>query len=45
MIIEGPNCLGMVNYIDCIPLTFVTTELKRSTGPSHRWKRSAHKWR
>ena len=32
MIIEGPNCLGMVNYVEGIPLTFVTTELKRSTG-------------
>ncbi len=25
MIIEGPNCLGMVNYIDAIALTFVVT--------------------
>lgn len=25
MIIEGPNCLGMVNAIDGIPLTFVLT--------------------
>ncbi|MFZ0198906.1 MAG: acetate--CoA ligase family protein [Candidatus Sulfotelmatobacter sp.] len=25
LIIEGPNCLGMVNYIDGIPLTFVAT--------------------
>ena len=25
MIVEGPNCLGMVNYIDSIPLTFVVT--------------------
>ncbi len=32
MIIEGPNCLGMVNYVEGIPLTFVTTELKRLTG-------------
>src|SRR5947209_5081755 len=32
MIIEGPNCLGMVNYVEGIPLTFVTTDLKRSTG-------------
>src|SRR5277367_5869808 len=23
--IEGPNCLGMVNYVDSIPLTFVST--------------------
>ena len=25
MILEGPNCLGMVNYVDGIPLTFVVT--------------------
>ena len=23
MIVEGPNCLGLVNYVDNIPLTFV----------------------
>ena len=23
MLLEGPNCLGMVNYVDRIPLTFV----------------------
>ena len=25
MILEGPNCLGMVNYVDGVPLTFVMT--------------------
>lgn len=25
MIIEGPNCLGLVNYRDSIPLTFIET--------------------
>jgi acyl-CoA synthetase (NDP forming) len=25
MLLEGPNCLGMVNYVDRIPLTFVAT--------------------
>jgi len=25
MIVEGPNCLGLVNYVDGIPLTFVVT--------------------
>ncbi|WP_369061833.1 acetate--CoA ligase family protein [Caulobacter sp. 73W] len=25
MVIEGPNCLGMVNYVDGVPLTFVET--------------------
>lgn len=28
MIVEGPNCLGMTNYIDRIPLTFVETDAK-----------------
>lgn len=26
MVIEGPNCLGLVNYVDRIPLTFVETD-------------------
>jgi acetate---CoA ligase (ADP-forming) len=25
IVVEGPNCLGLVNYIDMIPLTFVET--------------------
>lgn len=25
MVIEGPNCLGMVNHVDRIPLTFIET--------------------
>jgi acetate---CoA ligase (ADP-forming) len=35
MVIEGPNCLGMVNYVDSIPLTFVATpscSLNSQTG-------------
>lgn len=32
MVIEGPNCLGLVNYVDRIPLTFVET-LVPSPGP------------
>jgi acetate---CoA ligase (ADP-forming) len=32
MVIEGPNCLGMVNYVDGIPLTFVVTEFEKNTG-------------
>lgn len=28
MVVEGPNCLGMVNYIDRVPLTFVETAVK-----------------
>lgn len=26
MVIEGPNCLGLVNYVEGIPLTFVETK-------------------
>lgn len=25
MVIEGPNCLGLVNHVDAVPLTFVET--------------------
>ena len=32
MVIEGPNCLGMVNYIDSIPLTFVVTPPQARSG-------------
>ena len=32
MVIEGPNCLGMVNYVNGVPLTFVETEIKAPTG-------------
>jgi len=28
MVIEGPNCLGLVNYVDRIPLTFIDTDIK-----------------
>jgi len=27
MVIEGPNCLGSVNYVDRVPLTFIDTPL------------------
>lgn len=27
MVIEGPNCLGIANYVDRIPLTFVITPM------------------
>lgn len=29
MVIEGPNCLGMVNYVNGVPLTFVETPAGR----------------
>lgn len=32
MVIEGPNCLGMVNHIDQIPLTFIETQTKPLDG-------------
>ena len=28
MVVEGPNCLGSVNYLDRIPLTFIDTHVK-----------------
>lgn len=34
MVIEGPNCLGMVNHIDGVALTFVETETKAPHGPA-----------
>lgn len=33
MVIEGPNCLGSVNYVDRTPLTFVETECTAPSGP------------
>ena len=32
MIVEGPNCLGMVNFVDGIPLTFVLTPSARHSS-------------
>lgn len=32
MVIEGPNCLGMVNFVDGIPLTFVELPGTRLAG-------------
>ena len=31
MTVEGPNCLGMVNYVEGIPLTFVVTPPQERT--------------
>ncbi|WP_156254929.1 acetate--CoA ligase family protein [Sandarakinorhabdus oryzae] len=33
MVIEGPNCLGCVNYVDRVPLTFVETRCRPPSGP------------
>lgn len=32
MVIEGPNCLGLVNYVDGVPLTFVETPVRPTGG-------------
>lgn len=32
MVIEGPNCLGMVNHVDGVPLTFVETQIVPPAG-------------
>jgi acetate---CoA ligase (ADP-forming) len=29
MVIEGPNCLGMINFVDNVPLTFVDMPIPR----------------
>src|SRR4051794_10304975 len=34
MAIEGPNCLGLVNYVDGIPLTFAATDPHPPAGPA-----------
>lgn len=33
MAVEGPNCLGMMNFVDGIPLTFSATDLVPVTAP------------
>lgn len=32
MVIEGPNCLGMVNHVAGVPLTFVETAIRPPAG-------------
>jgi acyl-CoA synthetase (NDP forming) len=47
LVVEGPNCLGLVNYVDRVPLTFVETNAvppgdRRAVGivsQSVRWRR------
>jgi acyl-CoA synthetase (NDP forming) len=34
MVIEGPNCLGLVNHVDNAALTFVETAITPPTGPA-----------
>ncbi len=38
MVIEGPNCLGSVNYVDRIPLTFINTAIDAPGPGSERSK-------
>jgi acetate---CoA ligase (ADP-forming) len=32
MVVEGPNCLGLVNHVAGVPLTFVETEIRAPAG-------------
>jgi acetate---CoA ligase (ADP-forming) len=32
MIVEGPNCLGLVNHVGGVPLTFIETEIRPLQG-------------
>lgn len=32
MVVEGPNCLGMINYVEGVPLTFVEMPTARLDG-------------
>jgi acyl-CoA synthetase (NDP forming) len=34
MLVEGPNCLGCINYVDRVPLTFIETNL--GAAPAER---------
>ncbi|QYE36724.1 acetate--CoA ligase family protein [Polymorphobacter sp. PAMC 29334] len=33
MVVEGPNCLGLVNFVDRVSLTFITMPEARAVGP------------
>ena len=43
MVIEGPNCLGLVNYVDGIALTFVETPAIALGEPPRDWHRLAER--
>ncbi len=36
MVIEGPNCLGSINYLDRVPLTFVDTDISAEQAAFNR---------
>jgi acyl-CoA synthetase (NDP forming) len=45
MVVEGPNCLGCINYLQRVPLTFVEVNIDASRsmprGPPLAWSRKA----
>lgn len=41
MLIEGPNCLGCINYIDRVPLTFVEVNMSSTQTPDAPGRRQA----
>ena len=43
MVIEGPNCLGMVNYVEGMALTFVETPAIRLGDSAGHWHRFAER--
>lgn len=36
MVIEGPNCLGCINYLDRVPLTFIDTDISAEQAAFNR---------
>lgn len=36
MVIEGPNCLGSINYLDRVPLTFIDTDISAAQAAFNR---------
>lgn len=36
MVVEGPNCLGCINYLERIPLTFIDTEISAEQAAANR---------
>ncbi|MBN3781023.1 acetate--CoA ligase family protein [Burkholderia sp. Ac-20345] len=36
MLVEGPNCLGCINYLDRVPLTFIETHVSAAQAERNR---------
>ena len=36
MVVEGPNCLGSINYLDRVPLTFIDTDISAEQAAFNR---------